>query len=231
MARSTGVGNVCLESWTLWILVAEDVMGSVAALAVGRHQQALLAQRKAVNRVHELGIDTRKTMLLPHAVVAVTLAAGSRNIEWVDRRARIGLGKDRVRIAVTARAGMVLAIVVHAAFQIALLGRMAHRTLHNRDLVRMRICLDVSMAVGAFKGAMNAGAELVAIDSETMACPVLHVLVSVAGEAFGLRVKSPGRAKKEEDGKQYRKYRVPSYTTRSRSRGCRVIWIGSLSVT
>ena len=51
VACSACCGDVRLVSGTLRILVAEDVVRSVAALAIGRHQQPLLAQRKTMNGV------------------------------------------------------------------------------------------------------------------------------------------------------------------------------------
>ena len=49
MAGAAGLGNVCLVGRACRVLVAEDSVRSVTALAVGRDEQALLAEREAVN--------------------------------------------------------------------------------------------------------------------------------------------------------------------------------------
>jgi len=64
----------------------------------------------------------------------------------------------------TADARMILPVRVHAAFQIAFLSRVASHTLYARNLVGVRIGLDVRMAVAALETAVNARAELAAVD-------------------------------------------------------------------
>ena len=54
------------------------------------------------------------------------------------------------------------------------------------DVVGMRVFLDVGVAVVAFQAAMNARAELIAVNSDAVAGGVLHGLVAVTGEAFRL---------------------------------------------
>jgi len=54
------------------------------------------------------------------------------------------------------------------------------------DVIGMGVLLDVSVAVAALEAAMDAGAELVAIDGDAVACGVLHGFVGVAGEAIRL---------------------------------------------
>lgn len=81
-------------------------MRSVAALAIGRYQQAFLAQRETVDRVHVVRIDAGQTLLCGHCSVAVALATGLGDIERIYRRSRVGLRKDLVCVAVAACAGV-----------------------------------------------------------------------------------------------------------------------------
>ncbi len=107
VALAAGLRYVRLERRAFQILAAKDVVRSVAALAVGRHQQAPLAQRESVNRVDELGIHAGQAVLVGHSIVAVTLAAGIRHIERVNVRTRIRLGENLVCAAVTTCTGMI----------------------------------------------------------------------------------------------------------------------------
>src|SRR5215472_932656 len=56
----------------------------------------------------------------------------------------------------------------------------------RRDVNGMGIFLDVCVAVIALKAAMDALAELVAIDCDAVASGIGHGLVAVAGEAISL---------------------------------------------
>ena len=62
------------------------------------------------------------------------------------------LGKYRVRISVTTRAGMILPRRVHAAFEPCGLVGVAALAFDFRDVVRMRILLDVGVAVHCTQG-------------------------------------------------------------------------------
>jgi len=108
VAGAAGFWDICLVGRAVWILTTEDAVGTVTALAVGRNQQALFAQGKAVDRVHVVRIDAGEALLRRHRPIAMTLAAGLGNVERIDGRARIGLGKDLVCVAVAACAGMLL---------------------------------------------------------------------------------------------------------------------------
>lgn len=222
VARSAGIRDVRFECGTLRILMAQDMMRSVTTLTVGRNQQTLLAERIAMDGVYVFRIDAWQSVLLPHPVIAVALRASSRNIKRINCRSRIRLGKYCVRIPVAADARMIFPVCMDAALQIAFLSRVTRQTLHARHLVRMRICLDVRVAVSAFETAVNARAQLVAVHRQAVPGRVLHVLVGVASEAIILRMESPGPAKKEEDRKQNCKDRVANYSSRSRSPCIRV---------
>ena len=60
---------------------AQDVVRAVAARAGRGHQQAVLGQREAVDRIHVLRVDVRQPVLLREFLVAVAGAAGARQIE------------------------------------------------------------------------------------------------------------------------------------------------------
>lgn len=55
-----------------------------------------------------------------------------------------------------------------------------------RNLVRMRVLLDVLVAVVAFEAAMDAFAEYLAVYCDAMPIAVGHAGIAVACEAFGL---------------------------------------------
>ena len=115
VAAPARLRNVRLVRRALRICVAQDVVRSVAALAIGRHQQAFLAQRESVNRVHVQRIHARQPVLLRHALSAVAVAAGLRHIQRIHRRTRVRLRKNRVRVPVAARARMLLRVRMNAA--------------------------------------------------------------------------------------------------------------------
>ena len=158
-------------------------MRSVAALAVGRHQQPLFAQRKPVNRIDVVWIDAGQAVFARHAIVAVALAAGLGHIERINRRARVGLGKDFVGVAVAARARMLLAVGVNAALELGRLVGVAGFAVHRRNVIGMRITLDVCVAVGALQAAVNAVAEFFPVDGDAVSRTVGHAGVAMAGEA------------------------------------------------
>jgi len=58
------------------------------------------------------------------------------------------------------------------------------------DVVGMRILLDVGVAVVALQAAVNALAELLAIDCNAVSLRILHGLIAVAGEAICLGPQS-----------------------------------------
>lgn len=76
---------------------------------------------------------------------------------------------------------------------------MAGLAVHSGDVVRMRIFLDVGVAVVALQAAVNTGAELVAINGDAVPSGVLHGFVTMAGEAICLRSQVTGR---QEDQKR-----------------------------
>ena len=70
------------------------------------------------------------------------------------------------------------------------------------DVVGVGIFLDVGVAVVALQAAMNALAELVAIDADAVAGGVLHGLVAMAGEAIGLCRKLARRQSNQKQGNE-----------------------------
>ena len=132
-------------------------------------------------------------MLGRHAVVAVTLAARFGYVERIYGGARVGFGKDLVRVAVAARARMLLAVGVHAAGESGGLVVVAGLALDGRDLVGMRVALDIGVAIRALQAAMNALAEFLAVNGDAVAGSVGHAGIAVAGQTVSLRTKSAGR--------------------------------------
>ena len=174
-------------------------MRSMAALAVSRHQQPLFAQRKAVDGVDVQRIDVGQAMFLRHCIVAVAGAAGARNVERIDRRARIILGKDGVGVSMATSAGMLGLDRMNASCQAGRLIGVAGFALDRRDLIRMRIFLDGRVAIAALQAAVDAQAEVMRIYAHTLARGVLQARVRVAGEAIGLR---PGGARRCDSQKR-----------------------------
>ena len=93
VAGSAGLGDVRLIGWAGRILVAEDSVRSMAALAVGRDQQALLAESEAVDRIHVVCVNAGQALLCCHGAVTVALAAGLRNVKRINSRTRVRLGE------------------------------------------------------------------------------------------------------------------------------------------
>jgi len=178
--------------------VAQNVMRAMAALAIGRHQQAFVTQRETVNRVHIQRIHTRQPMLLRHAFGAVAVAAGLGNIQRIHRRARIRLGKNRVRVSMATRAGMLRRIRMNASCQSFRLIRVAALALHLRHLLRMRILLDVRVAIVALKASVNALAKGLPIHGDAVPVRILHGLVAMARQALRLRIEPAGREHQQQ---------------------------------
>ena len=89
-----------------------------------------------------------------------------------------------MRIPVATCARMILAVSVNAALELILLIAVAGCALHRRNLLGVRIPLDVSMAIAALKAAMNALTELLAVDRDTVTRCIRHAGVGVACQAF-----------------------------------------------
>jgi hypothetical protein len=58
--------------------------------------------------------------------------------------------------------------------------------------------LDIGVAVITLQAAVDAGAELVAVDGDAVTGRILHRLVPMAGEAVSLRRESMGRQEDHE---------------------------------
>ena len=87
---------------------------------------------------------------------------------------------------------------MHAGCQLRGFVGVARFALHLGDVVGVRILLDVSVAVVALQAAVNANAELVAINGDAVPGGVGHGLVAVAAQAVGLRGKAMRRGKERE---------------------------------
>ena len=66
------------------------------------------------------------------------------------------------------------------------------------NVIGVGIFLDVGVAVVTLQATVNAGAELVAVDGDAVACRILHGLVAMAGEAVRLRRQVMGRQEDRE---------------------------------
>ena len=187
VAVAAGIGNVGLERGALRILAAENVVRAVAALAVGRNQQPFLGQRRSVDGIEIRRKDGGQPVLLGHAIVSVTRAAGLGNIQRIHRRPLVVLGEDGVRIAMTTGAGMVGCVGVDASREFRRLAGVAGIALDLRDLLRVGIFLDVGVTFTAFQAAVNALGEGLAIHADVMAGGILQTFVGVTGKTVGLR--------------------------------------------
>ena len=74
VAVAAGLRDVGFVGGARGIGVAQDVMRAVAALAVGRHQQPLFAQRKAVDRIDVVWVNAGQAVFARHAIVVVALS-------------------------------------------------------------------------------------------------------------------------------------------------------------
>ncbi len=91
-----------------------------------------------------------------------------------------------MRTAMTARAWMFFRLRMHAAGQFRCLVGVAALAIDLRDVIRVRVFLDICVAVVALKAAMDAGAEFVPIYGDAVPGRILHRLVAVAGQALRL---------------------------------------------
>lgn len=187
VAASASLGDVDLVCRTDGVFAAQDVVRTVAALAVGGDEQSFFVERVTVNRVDVLGKYLGEAMLLGHAVVTVALSAGLRDIERIDGRFGVALGDDGMRVTVATGARMLGLVGVNAANQPGGFIGVAGLAIDGLDLVRMRKALDVGVACVAAEAAVNAGVEDLAIDIDAFAGRILGSFVVMTGEAIGLR--------------------------------------------
>lgn len=78
---------------------------------------------------------------------------------------------------------------------------MAGFAVDGGDVIRMRIGFDVGVTGVAAKAAMDAGAELIAIDGDAVPGRVLHGFVGMAGEAVGLGARGQRQAERKQERK------------------------------
>jgi hypothetical protein len=78
---------------------------------------------------------------------------------------------------------MLFAVGVNAAAELGRLVGVAGLAIDRRNLVGMRIALDVGVAVGALQAAVNAVAEFFAVDGDAVSGAVGHAGIAVAGQA------------------------------------------------
>ena len=191
MACTAGVRNIRSKRCTLWILVAQNAMRTVATGAVRRHQQTFLAYRIAMDRIHIRRVDVRQTVLLRNLLVRMAVATGLRNVQRVHRRLRITLWHDCMRISMAACAWMSAGVGMHASGKRRLLIGVARLALYRQRLLRMRKLLNRSVAIRATQRPVNACVKSVTVDRDAMPIRVLHRLIAMTGEAIRLRIRRP----------------------------------------
>lgn len=98
----------------------------------------------------------------------------------------------------TTGAGMIFGRGVNTVCQLRCFVGVTGFAINFSNVVRMGIFLDVRMAVIALQAAVDAGAELVAVYRDAVACCVLHRLVAMACQAVRLRREKMGRQDKGE---------------------------------
>ena len=101
-------------------------------------------------------------------------------------------------VAMAARARMIFAVGVHAAAELCRFVGVAGLAIHRRNLVGMRIALDVRVTVGALQAAVNAVTEMLPVDKDAVARGVGHTRVAMTGQAV-LRAES---ARRERQNRQ-----------------------------
>ena len=72
VARAASGRNIRVVSSALRIRVAQYFVCSMAARARRSHEQSVLGQREAMNRVHVHGINVGKAKLFGHVRIAMT---------------------------------------------------------------------------------------------------------------------------------------------------------------
>lgn len=126
---------------------------------------------------------------MPQPVIAMAPAAGGWNVQRIDGRTPIGLGKDRVGITVATGTRMVFTIGMDAAPELGVLLAMAYCALNLRGMIRMGIVLDVGVAIAALQTAVNARRKLGTVHCDAVPGGILHGLIAVACEAIRLCVR------------------------------------------
>jgi hypothetical protein len=128
----------------------------------------------------------------------VALAAGFGYIEWVHCRAWVSLGKNLVRIAVATGARMFLAVGVHAALELIGLIGVAGLALDRGNLVGVGVALNVGVAGIAAKHAVDAGVELISVDSYAVSLRILQCRIGVASQALSLCMAGRSKGKNNQ---------------------------------
>src|SRR5208283_2720544 len=112
MARATRGRHIFPEGPAFRVLSAEDIVRPMATGAGGGHQEPVAGQGEAVNRIHVKRVHVRKAIFLGKLGVAVTGAAGARQVERIDSRLRVSLSPHAMRISVTIQAGREAALLL-----------------------------------------------------------------------------------------------------------------------
>ena len=178
--------------------MAQNVMRPVAALAIGCHQQPFIAERKPVDGIHIQRVDVGQAMLFGHHRIVVASAAGARNVQGIDRRPGIALGKDGMGISMATGAGIGRRLGVHASGQPLRFVSVTGLAFDRRHLVGMRIFFDGGVAIAARKAAVQARGKRLPVHADAVSGGIIEGHVPVAGEAIGLRVGDARRGDSQE---------------------------------
>jgi hypothetical protein len=100
--------------------------------------------------------------------------------------------ENGVRVAMATGARVIRPVRMHAANQARRFIGVACGALHRRYLLRVRISLDVAMAVRAFQASVNAQVKLLRIYADAVPRPILHPGVAMAAQAVCLRLGYSG---------------------------------------
>ena len=133
------------------------------------------------------------------------------HVERIDRRARVSLWKDGVRIAVATCAGMVLRTSARCP-QVPWPSRHGMCRTDFGDLIGMGIFLDIDVTIIAPQAAVNTRASYRHLP-RCYARGVLHALVGVTGKALRLRCNAePARqSKSQPDEAQHGQMTITNY--------------------
>ena len=144
-----------------------------------------------MDRIHVVRVDAGQSLSGGHGSVAVALAAGLGYVERIYRRACVRLREDLMSVTVTTGARMLFRRRVHARGKFRSLVCVAGLAVDSGDVIGVWVFLDVRVAIVALQAAVDAGAELISIDRNTMSRGVLHRLIRVAGETLRLCTNQP----------------------------------------
>ena len=196
VALRAGLGDILLGDRGTRVRVGKLVVRRVATGADRGNGQALLEEANAMNTIFVIFEDIglrNSPRPADFGILAVTLAAQSRNIDSGDRRLQIGRGQDVMRSMTELATGGVRVVLcrllpVDAGGILALLVAMATGTIDSGQLLRMGHCLDVAVACDAVQGGVGGrlqGGCVEARGHSRLARPDARTGIVTAGAVLG----------------------------------------------